>query len=57
MNSYPECCHRCRHLDTYAYSWGSSGGYYCRRMIWLPTRKKTCKKQDRPYPKPKAEEK
>lgn len=46
----PECCYKCVNLESYEDSYyvaGYSIKYFCALGIFIPAKKKTCKKQRR----------
>mgnify|MGYP000909229069 CR=1 FL=1 len=45
---YPEVCSGCRHLDSDYNEWHDVTSYYCKRNVFMPTKKNTCKVRE-PY--------
>lgn|GEM_PF-6563932 len=41
----PLCCRQCLNLDSEYSEWSDQTFWYCRKNIWFPTKKQTCKAQ------------
>ena len=46
--SIPKCCRNCHNLD-WDVDYFDTTYHYCKKNVWFPTKKQTCKKQI-PYP-------
>jgi len=44
-SEFPDCCKNCQNLGDDWSEYTMVSVYYCELNIWLPTKKKTCKKQ------------
>lgn len=42
---YPDCCGDCHHLDSDYSEYQDKTFYFCRKNVFFPTKKQTCKKQ------------
>ena len=45
-SSVPDCCWNCKHYESDSKDEYSSNYYYCKLGIAMPTKKKSCKKQN-----------